>query len=85
MFLYVSIEERIPTIHPPWRILKLAHQALGRLNPTFCEHYASGGRPSVALEQLLLASLLQNFYGIHSELLLLEQLHYNLLFPSLWA
>jgi transposase len=31
-------------------------------------------------EQLLLASLLQAFYGIRSERLLLEQLHYNLLF-----
>ena len=30
-------------------------------------------------EQLLLASLLQAFYGIRSERLLLEQLHYNLL------
>ena len=31
-------------------------------------------------EQLLLASLLQAFYGIRSERLLLEQLQYNLLF-----
>ncbi len=31
-------------------------------------------------EQLLLASLLQAFYGNRSERLLLEQLHYNLLF-----
>ena len=31
-------------------------------------------------EQLLLALLLQKFYGICSERLLLEQLHYNLLF-----
>ena len=31
-------------------------------------------------EQLLLASLLQAFYGLRSERLLLEQLHYNLLF-----
>jgi transposase len=38
------------------------------------------GRPSVPPEQLLLASLLQAFYGIRSERLLLEQLHYNLLF-----
>jgi transposase len=30
-------------------------------------------------EQLLLASLLQAFYGIRSERLLLEQLNYNLL------
>ena len=58
----------------------MADHALDRLNPTFCELYASEGRPSIPPEQLLLASLLQAFYGIRSERLLLEQLHYNLLF-----
>ena len=80
LFSYVSIEERIPASHPLRRIRKLADQALDRLNPTFCALYASDGRPSVPPEQLLLASLLQAFYGIRSERLLLEQLHYNLLF-----
>ena len=74
----MSIEERIPASHPLRRIRKLADQALDRLNPTFCELYASEGRPSAPPEQLLLASLLQAFYGIRSEQLLLEQLHYNL-------
>jgi transposase len=80
MFSYVSIEERIPTNHPLRRIRRLADQALDRLNPTFCRLYALEGRLSVPPEQLLLASLLQAFYGIRSERLLLEQLHYNLLF-----
>jgi transposase len=80
LFSYVSIEDRIPASHPLRRIRKLADQALDRLNPTFCQLYASEGRPSVPPEQLLLASLLQAFYGIRSERLLLEQLHYNLLF-----
>jgi transposase len=80
LFSYVSIEERIPASHPLRRIRKLADQALDRLNPTFCDLYASEGRPSVPPEQLLLASLLQAFYGIRSERLLLDQLHYNLLF-----
>ena len=80
LFSYVSIEERIPANHPLRRIRKLPDQALDRLNPTFCELYASEGRPSVPPEQLLLASLLQAFYGIRSERLLLEQLHDNLLF-----
>ena len=79
LFSYVSIEERIPANHPLRRIRKLADHALDRLNPTFCELYASEGRPSIPPEQLLLASLLQAFYGIRSERLLLEQLHYNLL------
>ena len=80
LFSYVSIEERIPVSHPLRRIRKLADKALDRLNPTFCELYALEGRPSVPPEQLLLASLLQAFYGIRSERLLLEQLNYNLLF-----
>ena len=80
LFSYVSIEERIPASHPLRQIRKLADQALDRLNPTFCELYAVEGRPSVPPEQLLLASLLQAFYGIRSERLLLEQLNYNLLF-----
>jgi transposase len=80
LFSYVSIEERIPASHPLRRIRKLADQALDRLNPTFCALYAVEGRPSVPPEQLLLASLLQAFYGIRSERLLLEQLNYNLLF-----
>jgi len=67
LFSYVSIEERIPACHPLRRIRKLADQALDRLNPTFCQLYASEGRQSVPPEQLLLASLLQAFYGICSE------------------
>ncbi len=67
LFSYVSIEERSPTSHPLRRIRKLADQALDRLNPTFCQLYALEGRPSVPPEQLLLASLLQAFYGIRSE------------------
>ena len=63
LFSYVSIEERIPDSHPLRRIRKLADQALDRLNPTFCALYAAEGRPSVPPEQLLLASLLQAFYG----------------------
>ena len=43
------------------------HQALDRLNPTFCELYAAEGRLSVPPEQLLLASLLQAFYGIRAQ------------------
>jgi len=80
LFSYVSIEDQIPASHPLRRIRKLADQALDRLNPTFCELYASEGQPSMPPEQLLLASLLQAFYGIRSEHLLLDQLHYNLLF-----
>jgi transposase len=80
LFSHMSIEERIPASHPLRRIRKLADQALDRLNPTFFSLYAAEGRPSVPPEQLLLASLLQAFYRIRSERLMLEQLQYNLLY-----
>jgi hypothetical protein len=54
-FSCVSIDDRIPANHPLRRIRKLADQALDRLNPTFCQLYASEGRPSVPPEQMLLA------------------------------
>jgi transposase len=42
--------------------------------------YSSIGRRSVAPEKLLRALLLQSLYTIRSERMLMEQLHYNLLF-----
>jgi len=42
--------------------------------------YSQVGRPSIAPERLLRALLLQVFYSVRSERLLMEQLNYNLLF-----
>ncbi len=50
------------------------------LSPRFEKLYARTGRPSIPPEQLLRALLLQVFYTIRSERLLMEQLDYNLLF-----
>ena len=41
--------------------------------------YAKTGRPSVPPERLLRAVLLQIFYSVRNERLLMEQLAYNLL------
>lgn len=80
LFVFVSIEQRIPASHTPGQIRKLFDQVLDRHHPTFCELYAAEGGPSVPLEQLLLvASLLRAFYGNLAERLLLELLNYNLL------
>src|SRR5688572_9499469 len=46
----------------------------------FDKLYAAVGRPSIPPERLLRAQLLQIFYSIRSERLLMEQLDYNLLF-----
>ena len=80
LFSYISTEDRIPSTHPLRLVMRLADQALDRLNPRFCRLYPEGGRPSIVPEQLLLALLLQAIHGIRSERLLIEQLDYNLLF-----
>ena len=38
------------------------------------------GRPSIAPEMLLRATLLQAFFSVRSERMLMEQINYNLLF-----
>jgi transposase len=50
------------------------------LDGLFQARYAREGRPSIAPERLLRASLLQVVYSVRSERLLMEQLDYNLLF-----
>jgi transposase/ribosomal protein S6E (S10) len=80
MFSYVSVEERVPQDHPLRAIRKLVDQILGRMATEFDGLYAKTGRPSVPPERLLRAALLQIFYSIRSERMLMEQLNYNLLF-----
>jgi len=50
------------------------------MSPQFGKLYSDVGRPSIAPERLLRALLLQIFYSVRSERLLMEQLDYNLLF-----
>jgi len=80
MFSYVSLEERVPAEHPLRPIREMTNEVLTRLSGRFDELYARVGRPSIPPERLLRAQLLQLFYSIRSERLLMEQLEYNLLF-----
>src|SRR5215813_5531921 len=80
MFSYVSIEERIPTEHPLRGVRKLADAVLSEMSRDFDSMYAKVGRPSIPPERLFRALLLQVFYSVRSERLLMEQLDYNLLF-----
>ena len=80
MFSYVSSEKRVPTGHPLRRMRAMTDQALRELSPKFDELYACNGRPSIAPEKLLRVLLLQMFYSVRSERLLMEELNYNLLF-----
>jgi len=80
MFSYVSAEERIPQDHPLRAIRALVDEILREMSRDFSRVYATTGRPSIPPEQLLRALLLQIFYSIRSERLLMEQLEYNMLF-----
>ena len=64
LFSYVDIEARIPSNHPLRLIRELVNEALVNLDGAFAGLYASEGRPSIAPERLLRASLLQLFYSI---------------------
>jgi len=80
MFSYVSLEERIPSGHPLRGVRKLADAVLSEMSQDFDGMYAKVGRPSIPPERLFRALLLQVFYSVRSERLLMEQLDYNLLF-----
>src|SRR5260370_18970348 len=54
--------------------------ALQAMSPLLAQLYSRIGRPSIAPEKLLRALLLQAFYSVRRERLLMEQLDYNLLF-----
>jgi len=74
------LEERIPADHPLRSIRVLVDEALGSLNGRFEGLYSSMGRPSIPPEMLLRATLLQAFFSVRSERMLMEQINYNLLF-----
>ena len=80
MFSYVSAEQRVPADHPLRAIRALVDDVLRDMSREFDGLYARVGRPSIPPERLLRAQLLQVFYSIRSERLLMEQLDYNLLF-----
>src|SRR5215212_8275044 len=80
MFRYVSAEQRVPADHPLRAIRALLAEVLCDLSREFDGLYARVGRPSIPPDRLLRAQMLQVFYSIRSERLLMEQLDYNLLF-----
>src|SRR5579885_763406 len=80
MFSYVSLEQRVPEDHPLRAVRKLTDGVLRSLDAEFDALYEDSGRPSIAPEYILRALLLQVFFSIRSERLLVEQIDYNLLF-----
>jgi transposase len=67
-------------INPLRGLRAMVDTALKEMSPRFAALYSRYGRPSIAPEKLLRTLLLQVFYSVRSERLLMEQLGYNLLF-----
>jgi transposase len=82
LFTTATLANFVPDDHPLREIRALVDETLGRMKCLFSALYPETRRTSVAPEKLLRAQLLQLFYSILSERLLMEQLQYNLLF--LW-
>lgn len=80
LFSYVDLEARVRRDHPLRAIRMIVNEALGALEREFAALYSPIGRPSIPPEKLLRAMLLQAFYSIRSERLLMERLEYDLLF-----
>lgn len=80
MFSYMTLEERVPAEHPLRKIRGLVREVLASMDRDFRKLYAREGRPSIPPEQLLSALLLQVFFGVRSERLLMEQMGYNLMY-----
>src|SRR2546422_8776907 len=80
MFSYVSPEKRVPTDHPLRPIRAMVDGILKEMSPQFAKRYSDVGRPSIAPERLLRGLLLQIFYSVRSERLLVGRLQHNLLF-----
>jgi transposase len=80
LFSYVNLEERIPAGHPLRKVREIVNEALASLDAEFDRLYSAEGRPSIAPERLLRASLIQILFSVRSERQLMEQMRYNLLF-----
>lgn len=80
LFSYVDLEARIPARHPLRTIRQVVNEALASLDAEFEALYTDFGRPSIAPERLIRASLLQILFSVRSERQVMEQMQYNLLF-----
>ncbi len=80
LFSYVHLEARVAKKHPLRLIRDLVNEALSGLDDAFDSLYADEGRPSIAPERLLRASLLQMLYTIRSERQLMDRIEFDMLF-----
>lgn len=79
-FLTMNLESDIPADHPLRAIKKRCDAILKEMRGDFNAAYSHLGRPSIPPEQLLKAMLLMSLYSVRSEIQLMQQVHFNLLY-----
>lgn len=67
LLVTTAMDEMIPPDHPIRNIKPVVDEVLRELRPRLNAMYASIGRPSVAPERLLKASVLMGLFSIRSE------------------
>lgn len=67
LFSYVDVEARISARHPLRKIRQVVKDRLASLDTEFAALYTDFGRPSIAPERLIRASLLQILLSVRSE------------------
>src|SRR5262249_37755824 len=80
MFSYLSPEARVRKDHPLRAERSMTDEIQSNMSPLFDAMYAEGGRPSIPPEKLLRAQLLQMFFSVRSERLLMEEIDYSILY-----
>ena len=67
LFSYVDLEDRILERHPVRKIRQAVNDALASLDAECESLYVYFGRPSIAPERLIRASLIQILFSVRSE------------------
>jgi transposase len=80
VMLGITPDTLVPQDHPIRRIRAITDRALKEMSPVLGTMYSGVGRPSIAPERLLKASILMALYSIRSERQFCERLQYDLLF-----
>lgn len=80
LFVSTTVADFVPKSHLLRDMRELVDEALTSLDDLFNQMYSDNGKPSIAPERLLRASLLQVLYTIRSERQLCEQINYNMLY-----
>ena len=85
IFSYISPEKRVPADHPLRPIRKMVDEILKEMSPQFAKLYSNVGRPSIAPERLLRSLLLQIFYSVRSERMLMNNCSTTCCSGGLWG